>query len=530
MKWPLHLTRLVWLVGLTVILMLITSGAAWADTCTSTSGGVWGGVSDSAMWVPAATDDIVVTNGHTITLGADQTTASLTIESGGALIGAAGNDLTVTGNWSNSGTFTHNGTNVTLAASSGTQTVSGSTTFEKLTLNASGATINFGSSIITVEGEFDHAAGTMEGGTSTFIFGDDATIGSGGNLIRFHHLTINGTNVTHARGGQMRISGNLTVEDGKSLTFSGSRSARFNGSALQTVTLNGSGTAHFNTLLVDSGSVVHLPAEADTQFTAQALTNSGVLQQTKTGVSGATAFLTLKNQSSATVYQGLDVTPGSGTPDITVSIAGNNSACNEFPNGGSYRDRCFRLNSSTPATSSSVTLHTTAGEDDIANDAFYQYVGGVWIKQADCSAGAGDPCSATVDLSAGDNYFLIGDANSAPTPVVLTDFRATATEAGIEVTWQTAAEIDFAGFYLWHADEPGDAFERIGPFIGAAGSPVVGADYRFLDGQNQTGNHIYRLEAVDLDNSSQFFLATASVSLAEPNAPNTRIFLPRIRR
>ncbi|RLT42669.1 MAG: hypothetical protein DWI57_05350, partial [Chloroflexi bacterium] len=509
-------TRTIGIALLLAVLTVVLPGAAWAATCTSTSSGTWGGT-NTATWscgTPAATDDIVIASGHTITLGADKTTAALTIQSGGTLVGANGFDLLVTGNWSNSGTFTHNNSIVTLDAPSGTQTVSGSTVFDKLTLDASGATINFGSSVITIQDRLQHDAGTMQGGTSTFTFENGTFIG-GSNLKPFHHLIINGASVTNS-SGEMRISGDLTVQSGKTLTFSGSRTASFNGSSLQTVTLNGTGIARFDTLSVESSAIVRLPAAADSQFSAETFTNNGALQQVKTSVSGATTFLTIKNQSAVAVYRGLDVTPGSGTPNITVSIAGNKSVCNN-PNGGSYRNRCFRLESSAAAANSSVTLYTTTDEDDINNDAFYQYIAGVWTNKGSCSDTDGSSCMKTVDLAAGDNYFLIGDSTSAPTPVVLTEFGATAREDEVDVYWQTAVEIDFAGFYVWRSIQPSDPFEKVSPFIIATGGSVTGASYRFVDDNaHDPGSYTYRLQAVDLDNSSEFFAPTVTALINEP--------------
>lgn len=500
-----------WLVALAVVLVLLTgvrAGAAEAVTCTSTSSGVWGGTFNSATWscgTPAATDDIVIASGHAITLGASQTLAGLTIQSSALLLGGTGFDLTVTGNWSNSGTFTHNGTNVTLDPPSGTLTVSGNTTFDKLTLDAGNATVNFGTSVITIQDRLQHVAGIMQGGTSTFNFAAGTSIGgSASNGKRFHHLTIAGNSVEHS-AGDIYLTGDLTVQNGGLLTFSGSRTASFNGSSLQTVTLNGSGIARFDTLDVTSGAVVRLPATADTQFTVQALTNNGALQQVKTGVSGATPFLTINNQSATAVYRGLDVTPGAGSPDLSLAIAGNRSVCND-PNGGSYRNRCFRLNSSAGAASSSITLHTTADEDDISNDAFYQLSGGVWTKRADCSAGDGDSCSATVDLIVGDNYFLIGDSTSAPTPVVLLGFGATSTPDGVTLRWETEVEIDFAGFYLWRGTVEDGPVALISPLIPAQGTPINGSAYTFLDSTaSADAVYFYRLQAVDVDNSSEFF-------------------------
>ncbi|MEZ4834540.1 MAG: hypothetical protein R2873_21540 [Caldilineaceae bacterium] len=107
-------------------------------------------------------------------------------------------------------------------------------------------------------------------------------------------------------------------------------------------------------------------------------------------------------------------------------VAGNKAACND-PNGGSYRNRCFGIVSDS-ATSASVTLYTTTGEDDIPDDAFFQYAGaGAWTNQGACASPVndGNPCTATVSFVAGINAFLIGSSVNPPTPVTLTHFTVT---------------------------------------------------------------------------------------------------------
>lgn len=515
------------LIGWTLLVPQIAHGAV----CTSTGGGTWGGGSDTATWdcgTPTATDDVVIANGTAISLAGSVTVNSLTIQSGGSLTGATGNDLTVTGDWSNNGTFTHGGSDVTLAASSGTQTVNGAATFGKLYTANSGVK-DFATSAILIEVAFFHNGGSMQGGTSTFTFRDGSTIG-GSNVKRFHNLIIDGTNVTHT-ADNMRITGDLTVNNGKNLVFSGARTVYFDGTATQIVTLNGTGSVAFYSMIVSSGAAVRLPQAADTQFTAESVTNNGALQQTKSGITGATTFLTIKNGSSGVVYQGMDVDTGSASLDLTASVAGNASACTN-PNGGNYRDRCFRLHASAAASSVSVTLYTTTTEDDITNDAFFQYSNGSWVNRADCAdvVNGGGVCTASVDLVAGDNYFLIGDAQSAPTPVVLVAFSATRTGDDVLVRWRTATEIDFAGFYVQRSLQEAGPYARISPFIPAQGQAVVGSGYSYLDQSAASGQPLfYRLEAVDVDGSVAYHgpvRVQAPVQFGQP----VMIYLPLARR
>jgi hypothetical protein len=123
-------------------------------TCTSQATGNWNTI---ATWncgtVPATGDSVVIANTHTVTL--DVNTADLkdfTINSGGTLTND-GNARTVslTGNWSNSGTFTP-GTFIGVTFDgTGAQMLTGNTTFYNLNVN-SGSTLDVGSSVVAVNG------------------------------------------------------------------------------------------------------------------------------------------------------------------------------------------------------------------------------------------------------------------------------------------------------------------------------------------------------------------------------------------
>ncbi|MCP4357635.1 MAG: hypothetical protein GY796_06430 [Chloroflexi bacterium] len=342
-------------------------------------------------------------------------------------------DITVAGSWDNSagGTFTHNGSGVTLDGVA--QSVSGTTTFQRLITGGSG-TKSFGASTVVIDERFTHGGGTMDGETSTFRFdGGGGTNLNGTNAKNFHNVIINASNVTHSAGNNFDVSGDFTVNDGASFlqTASGTKIVRFEGNGVQTITINGSGSASFRRMTVQSGAIVVLPDTGSTQpfVLASAITNNGAIRQTAASVSSSTNFVRICDDASCTTeqYIGMTINPTLGTPDLTVEIKGNTSVCNTN-NGGVYRDRCYRVNASGAATVD-ITLYSTSGEDDITNDALYQYdgTGTSWTNRAACSdgVGAGGSCSASgISLASGDNYFLIGDSTNAPTAITLTTFTA----------------------------------------------------------------------------------------------------------
>ena len=91
-----------------------------------------------------------------------------------------------------------------------------------------------------------------------------------------------------------------------------------------------------------------------------------------------------------------------------------------------------------------------------------------------------------------------------PTMVTLTAFTAQPRNGAIVLSWETAAEVDNAGFNLYRATAAGGPYEKINAVIlPARGTAVSGARYMFRDARvrNRTTYH-YRLEDVDLDGAS----------------------------
>jgi hypothetical protein len=77
----------------------------------------------------------------------------------------------------------------------------------------------------------------------------------------------------------------------------------------------------------------------------------------------------------------------------------------------------------------------------------------------------------------------------------------------VDVTWQTAAEKDSAGFYLWRALETGQALMRVSDLIASRGNPNTGTVYHYKDCTAVPGiPYIYGLEEMSLKNTSTFHL------------------------
>lgn len=97
-----------------------------------------------------------------------------------------------------------------------------------------------------------------------------------------------------------------------------------------------------------------------------------------------------------------------------------------------------------------------------------------------------------------------------PTLIELVSFEAVGYGCTVLIRWETASEIDTAGFHIWrscrpHSDE--SDFVRItGQLIPAQGGPSYGADYYFYDRFVKSMHaYIYRLEEISNSGKSTFY-------------------------
>jgi len=73
--------------------------------------------------------------------------------------------------------------------------------------------------------------------------------------------------------------------------------------------------------------------------------------------------------------------------------------------------------------------------------------------------------------------------------------------ARVVVTWETASEVETAGFHVFRARSPDGDFGRVTETpVPAQGDPLVGAAYRYEDTDVAWGQrYVYQLEEVELD-------------------------------
>ena len=99
-----------------------------------------------------------------------------------------------------------------------------------------------------------------------------------------------------------------------------------------------------------------------------------------------------------------------------------------------------------------------------------------WGNQADCTAGV---------------------VEEEPTAIDLASFTVETNEGQAVINWETATEIDNAGFNIYRAMDVDGPWQQINSgLIAAEGDPVSGASYTFVDTPGR-GTFYYRLEDID---------------------------------
>lgn len=89
-------------------------------------------------------------------------------------------------------------------------------------------------------------------------------------------------------------------------------------------------------------------------------------------------------------------------------------------------------------------------------------------------------------------------------PVVFKKFEAEKKSNSVMLVWETASELDNAGFEVERKSESG-SFEKIGFIASKASSGTgTGYSYQFEDNKLQKGRTLYRLRQVDLNGTSVY--------------------------
>lgn len=259
---------------------------------------------------------------------------NITINTNAALDVVSGSNFAVSfkGNWTNNGTFYPQLGTVTINGTAGTQTIGGTTSFYNLTQNNSGVTTDFGSSVNTIANTLTVSAGTMTGGTSTFIFTGATGIINGGNAKNFYNLQFNsGASVSNAGSGNIFISGSYT--NNGTFTQPATRTTTFNGSG--TIALSGSGTTTFGILSITPAATTVNAGSHNISIVGATMTATGTFNGNTGTVTIATAgTTTLAGSNNNFLFNHVIINSGSILSNTTNNR--NFKFSGNWTNNGTY--------------------------------------------------------------------------------------------------------------------------------------------------------------------------------------------------
>jgi hypothetical protein len=97
--------------------------------------------------------------------------------------------------------------------------------------------------------------------------------------------------------------------------------------------------------------------------------------------------------------------------------------------------------------------------------------------------------------------------------VTISSFTAEAGNGEVTVRWETASEINSAGFSLYRSTDPSSEYQRIVEFIPSRGDQLVGWSYEYRDVNLTNGiTYYYQLEEIDNNNQRTFYPEIASAT------------------
>lgn len=133
-------------------------------------------------------------------------------------------------------------------------------------------------------------------------------------------------------------------------------------------------------------------------------------------------------------------------------------------------------------------------------------------------------------LTSFSEYGLGGDNNN-PLPVQLSSFTADVKGRDVQLRWQTATEINNAGFEierkkLSEGEKQSSMWEKIG-YVRGNGNSNRPIDYTYTDSKLNSGKYAYRLKMVDYDGSFEYSdevqveIGKPAITKLEQNYPNS---------
>ena len=440
----------------------------------------------------------------------------------GGTFNAGAQTYTIGGNFTRSATATFNaGTSTVEFNSSGTQQLTGTTTFYNLTRSNGGTTSLQPSTDVTISNQLnlDNGVLTINANTLTlngtiigngFLSGSSSSNlvigGTNGNIgtIRFqtgnqflNDLTMNrgGTNPAATLGTDLSVSGTLTMTSGiLNTTATNVLTARSTSGGGLTAYVNGpliigqvgTATASYPKRYPVGDGTVYRPFEITTGPNANTLQRVRLVNSSPLSA-GATPGIGL---SAISAFRYWELTNNTGT-------AAGTQAGDQVVLGYVLNPVDDGINNLSP-----YPLRAAARSAPLAG-AFSPF-GGVDIPSFLGVRGVQSNTSLTTGL----RFYTLGSVNAsdAPLPVELISFAITAVDEGVKLKWETASEVENAGFIVSRSRFRDGGFEELASYrtheaLVGKGTSATGGKYEWLDKSKLLPGetYYYKLEDVDFN-------------------------------
>ena len=492
---------------------------------TWTSASNWSGCNG----VPSCTvSGVVNSSGNQPVVSSSSSVKDMTVNSGSTLTISAGVTLTVCGNLTINGTLSASPTSTIILNGSGTQylggTLSGTNKIGNLTITKSSGTVILNSDVeiagsltttnstsilsangkyIKLAGNFSNASGSItftNVGTGTLEFnGTSAQTYSPGGTLTLYNVKMNqspASSVTLS-GGNLNLSGNLTLTSGRILTGTNEVSVTNTASACVP-------TGNANSY-VDGSLRRSVTSFASYDFPVGQSSSGEGWQRANIAFSGATTATNLLAKFQS--YASLPSAPG-------FIECGNNYNLPPLNNG-------YWTITATPtgATGSyNTTLYNTAGTYSNSSGAVAWTVikndGSGWALNGTCATSTINQVVRTG--MSGFSDFGTGQATLF-LPIQLSSFTGIVTPGGNSLSWETESELNNDFFTLERSPDISQ-FMSI-EVIKGAGTSSSHHSYHSLDRHPYEGMNFYRLKQTDFNGKFTY----SHIVALENHAPLTTV-------
>jgi hypothetical protein len=421
----------------------------------------------------------VVQSGSCASATSSATTVTVTT-GGGNWLGSVSSSWKNASNWCG-GVVPTAATDITIASGTPFSPVIDTVAIvNNLTIN-SGASVSFTGSGNSLEIKSGLTlTGTLSPANGNVIFG--GTSAQTIPVLSYYDLTING-------GSAKTLAGSTTVSHTLNLT---------------------SGTISLGTNNLTIASTGSIAGGSSTAFVVT--DNTGKLVQNNVGPAGRSGTILFPVGSSTSSYTPTSIINTGTTDNYDVRVINQVSSAYSggLPTGSPYTthvvNKTWFINEAVAGGSTLTLTMQWNGSDELtsfnrASCGIARYNGTGWISGSTSAASGTNPYTQLTSNISTLTPFAIGDASST-VPVKLISFTAVKNKADVDVTWQTASEMNNDHFDIERSTD-GKQFSTIGEQRGAGTSRDIIA-YAFTDHTAsqaflQSNILYYRLKQVDID-------------------------------